>query len=108
VHGELAKSADERFKEQLSSVLLWVLAGLVPHLMLIDLLSTLPHSRVAKERESHAFVSAPWGTRLAGREEARIAFNHSHVDHRSLHSAIQMLPVRSPMTNSILSLPIAS
>jgi hypothetical protein len=64
VAGELAKKPEDRFKEFLSPVLLWTLTALVPHIMLLDLLATLPGSRVATESEWQAVVSAPWSTRL--------------------------------------------
>jgi hypothetical protein len=64
VSEQLEKSPDDRFKEMLSPVLFWILIALVPHLMLIDFLATLPGSRVSTELEWVAFMKAPWVTRL--------------------------------------------
>src|ERR1700680_1644954 len=65
VTDQLAKSPDDRFKEMLSPVLFWVLVALVPLLMLIDFLATIPGSRVSSETEWIAFMKAPWATRIA-------------------------------------------
>jgi hypothetical protein len=60
----LTKASDERFKEYISPVLFWVLTVLFPFLMLIDLISALPGSRVSTEKEWIAFMKTPFSTRL--------------------------------------------
>ena len=47
VAAELEKEPGKRFEEFMSPVLFWVLAALVPHMMLLDLLAGLADSRVA-------------------------------------------------------------
>src|SRR5579864_6553655 len=64
VTDELGKSVDERFKDLLSPVLFWVLAALMPYIMLIDFVATLPGSRVWGEMEWVAFMKAPFATRM--------------------------------------------
>jgi hypothetical protein len=64
VAAELEKEPEKRFEAYLSPVLLWVLAALIPHMMLLDLLAGLSESRVASESLWVAFMHAPWSTRL--------------------------------------------
>src|SRR5216684_3130778 len=61
---ELAKNTGDRFQDRLSPVLFWVLTGLIPYLMLIDFVATIPGSRVSTEAEWVAFIKAPFITRL--------------------------------------------
>ena len=64
VAAELEKEPDKRFEEFMSPVLFWVLAALVPHMMLLDLLAGFADSRVASESLWIEFMHAPWATRL--------------------------------------------
>ena len=64
VAGELEKESDKQFEEFMSPVLFWVLAALIPHMMLLDLLAGLSDSRVASESLWTTFMHAPWSTRL--------------------------------------------
>jgi hypothetical protein len=64
VTAELPKTSYDQFQDRLSPVLFWVLTALIPYLMLIDFVATLPGSRVATEAEWIAFIKAPFITRL--------------------------------------------
>jgi hypothetical protein len=64
VSEELHKDATERFSSQMSPVLFWVLIGLVPHLLTIDLLGSMSESRVASEKEWLRFLASSWEARL--------------------------------------------
>ena len=64
VSEELQKDVTERFSSQMSPVLFWVLIGLVPHLLTIDLLGSMSESRVASEKEWVRFVRSSWEARL--------------------------------------------
>jgi hypothetical protein len=55
---------EERFKEMMSPMLFWCLIGIVPHLMLLDYLATIPTSRVSTELEWISFMKQPFATRL--------------------------------------------
>jgi hypothetical protein len=64
VSEELHKDAAERFSSQMSPVLFWVLIGLVPHMLTIDLLGSMSESRIAREREWIRFLTSSWEARL--------------------------------------------
>jgi hypothetical protein len=61
---ELHKDAVERFGSQMSPVLFWVIVGLLPHMLTIDLLGSMSGSRVASEREWIRFLASSWEARL--------------------------------------------
>ena len=59
-----AQLPEERFKEMMSPMLFWCLIGIVPHVMLLDYLVTIPTSRVSTEPEWISFMRQPFATRL--------------------------------------------
>jgi hypothetical protein len=64
VAAELAKDSSARFAQYMSPVLFWVVLGIVPHLMVIDLLASIPESRVATEAGWASFYKNSWENRL--------------------------------------------
>jgi hypothetical protein len=64
VREELSKELPDRFDAYTSPALLWALIGVVPYLYLLQLLATLPGSRVSSESEWVALSGAGWEQRF--------------------------------------------
>jgi hypothetical protein len=64
IAAQSAQVPEERFKDMMSPMLFWCLIGIVPHVMLLDYLATIPTSRVSTEPEWISFMKQPFATRL--------------------------------------------